>query len=121
MQLDDVARLRFQSDQVDPPRQALQLRIRTGRFPERIHHRESIFVAVGVERLKPLTSTRLEVGDPRISSRFDGRQKIPGENAGVIHGLESITEGCTHEVYFFAHAQFLLFRQFILSNFPDKN
>ncbi len=48
MHLDDIPRLRLQTDDVHAPGKGLQIRGRAGGSPHAIHHLEGVFIAVEV-------------------------------------------------------------------------
>jgi hypothetical protein len=104
MQLDDVARLGFQPDDVDTPSEGLQIRIGASRFAKRVHHLEGVFVAVEVQRLEPRATAGFEVVNARISGRFERWEKVFCQNARAVDGLEAVTERRTHEVNLLGHA-----------------
>ena len=105
VQLDDVAGLRIESDDVDAAGQRLQVRVRSGRLAKRVHHVERVFVAVEVQRLEARAAAGLEVADARVAGRFERGQKVLGEDAGSEDGLKAVPERRTHEVltFFFDH------------------
>ncbi len=65
MQLDDVARLRIEADDVHAAGKRLQIGVRTGGLPKRIHHVERIFVAIEIQRLESRAAARLEPAECR--------------------------------------------------------
>ena len=114
VELDDVARLRFEADHVDSPRQGLEFGVWAGRCAKGVHRGKGVFATVEVERLETSAAAGLKVVDASFLGRGDGRQKIGRENARAINRLEAVAEGGTHK------ANFLLAHSCILVVYPTS-
>ena len=101
VELDDVARLRFEADHVDSPRQGLEVGVRADRGAKGVHRGKGVLAAVEVEGLEAGPTSGLEVVDASFLGRGDGGQKIGRENARAIDRLEAVAEGGAHEANFF--------------------
>ena len=83
MKIDDVSGLLAERHDVDTTGQGLQIGVRTGDFPETIHHIEGRFTAVEEQTLEAGPATGFKVGETRLNTRLQGRKKIIGENPGT--------------------------------------
>ena len=98
MHLDDIAGLRFETDDVDAASQSLQVRIGPGGGPKRIHHLEGVFVAVEIERLITGAAPRFKILNARIPCRFDSWEEIGSKHPRSKNGLESVSKRRAHEL-----------------------
>ena len=97
MELDHVARLGLETDDVDAAGEGLEVRVRSG-LAELVHHVEGVFLAVEVAGLEARAAASLEPADARVVCGLDGREEILGENACADDGLEAIAECGAHEL-----------------------
>jgi hypothetical protein len=101
MHLDNVAWLGVQSNNIDPSGEGLQVGVWACYPSEFVHHVESVFIGIEVQRLEPGTAACLEVTDSGIAGSFDCRHEILGEYSGSVDRLESVSESRTHKINLF--------------------
>ena len=100
VQLDHVARLRLESDDVDAARKSLEVRLGS-RLAELVHHLERVLLAVEVAALEPRAAAGLEPADAGLVRFLDAGKEVFGENARADDGLEAVAERSEHEFYCF--------------------
>jgi len=99
VQLDDVAALGVQADDVHPPGQRLEVRVGSGCSPKAIHHVEGIFIAKEVEGLEPGAPACFKVRDAGFPCGLDGRKEVVHEDASPEDRLEAVPECRVHNLH----------------------
>ena len=117
MQLDDIARLRLQADDINSARQGLQVGVGAGHFAEGIGHREGVFVTIEVEGLETRAAAGFEVVYTSVLGRGDGGQEIGGKDPRSVDRLEAVAESSAHKANFFlTHDHILVVMKLFLSH-----
>ena len=103
MEVDDIAGLGGEADDVDAAGEGLEVDVRTdGRAPL-VHHFKGVFLAVEVEALEAGAAADFDVGDAGFDRGFESGKEVVGFDTGAEAGLESVTERAVHEFDFFCH------------------
>jgi len=106
MQLDDIAGLGIETNDIHPARQGLEIDPGPDRLPEFVHHVEGILVRIKYGGLEHGAAARLKVIDPRLNGRLYSRHEIITEDARSVNGLEAVPESRDHHIYsFLCHKQ----------------
>ena len=103
VELDDVPGLRIQADDVDAPREGLEVGLGARGLSEIVHHFEGVFVRVEIGRLIHGSATGFKMIDARCCGSFHDGKEVFRENSCSVNRLKTVPESGTHEMDSFFH------------------